>query len=274
MVYNIAKVLLPVCLVAWSQGRLAVQALISREECMKEYLPKRLACYDTDGPCDPLPIPTESMSKTTLNEKGYGFDVLRATPTTRVYAVTENAYWFLVVMDFPPKESSRGLLRRNLKSLKSKKGQDEPAPAPSPKATLLQSSVPTIENKPSAGPASEGGMESDAPSDVPSQTPVMAETTLVSIAIIDMPEGSFVVRDATGATIGSTITDALDELVFEVEGLTLADIGKVEMIYSHSHMVRDLRHLETCSMVACAHISYAILGPRWCRYHCEGSFDE
>ena len=55
------------------------------------------------------------------------------------------------------------------------------------------------------------------------------------VAIIDFPEGSFVVRDATGEVIGNLITNVIDDIVFDMNGLEVADIKKVQMVYSHAH---------------------------------------
>jgi glyoxylase-like metal-dependent hydrolase (beta-lactamase superfamily II) len=57
----------------------------------------------------------------------------------------------------------------------------------------------------------------------------------VTVAIVDFPEGAFVQHDATGAIVGSLVTDALDEILV-VEGLIATqDIKDVKMVFSHSH---------------------------------------
>jgi glyoxylase-like metal-dependent hydrolase (beta-lactamase superfamily II) len=55
------------------------------------------------------------------------------------------------------------------------------------------------------------------------------------VAIIDFPEGNFVIRDQTGQVAGSLVTTAVDDIVFEMNGLATTDIGKVQMVYSHAH---------------------------------------
>ena len=34
-----------------------VVSAVTEQECLDTYLPARIACYDTEGPCDALPIP-------------------------------------------------------------------------------------------------------------------------------------------------------------------------------------------------------------------------
>lgn len=151
--------------------RLSTALIISEQECKEKYLPARLACYDTDGPCDPLPVADVSQAKLKLNELGYAYEVLRSSPTTKIYLITEFGYIMLLVLD---RKSARG---RELR----------------------------------------------------------AHSNKVSVSIIDFPEGAFVIRDDTGKIIGSKITSALDEIVFQVEGYTKADIADVKMMYTHSH---------------------------------------
>ena len=55
------------------------------------------------------------------------------------------------------------------------------------------------------------------------------------MAIIDFPKGSFVVRDATRQVIGNLITNAIDDIVFDMNGLEVGDNKKVQMVYSHAH---------------------------------------
>jgi glyoxylase-like metal-dependent hydrolase (beta-lactamase superfamily II) len=56
------------------------------------------------------------------------------------------------------------------------------------------------------------------------------------VAIFDFPEGNFVLRNSTtGAVTGSLVTNAIDEIVFNMNNLTKSDIRKVQMVYTHGH---------------------------------------
>jgi glyoxylase-like metal-dependent hydrolase (beta-lactamase superfamily II) len=55
------------------------------------------------------------------------------------------------------------------------------------------------------------------------------------VAIIDFPEGSFVLRDASGQVVGSRIPAAIDDIVLNINSLATEDIEKVQMVYSHAH---------------------------------------
>jgi glyoxylase-like metal-dependent hydrolase (beta-lactamase superfamily II) len=134
-------------------------------------------CYETDGPCDNLPIPPSAFGFPNDPAKGYYVENLRPG----VYAVTAGAYFFLVAL------SEMGSSRR--RKLGGKKGGKK-------------------------GSKNKVGYE---------------------VAIIDFPEGNFVVRDQTGQIAGSLVTTAIDEIVFEMNGLAATDIGKVQMVYSHAH---------------------------------------
>ena len=126
-----------------------------------DVLQERLDCYDTDGPCELLPIPASAFGVQPDPTVGYVMEELREG----VYAIGEGSYWMMAAVA-PRKENS-----------------DE-----------------------------------------------------YDIAIFDFPEGSFVVRNETGAVVGSLITNALDELVFNMYNLTIDQIDEVTMVYSHQHM--------------------------------------
>ena len=76
--------------------------------CTSELVAERVACFDTEGPCDPLPIPSEVAYDATScfqPPTGYCINEVRVG----VYAVTAGSYWFLVlvggddlaIVDFP-----------------------------------------------------------------------------------------------------------------------------------------------------------------------------
>ena len=81
----------------------ALQA-VTREECKEDYLPGVLECIDSftgKTNCDLLPIPDFAMPQNQVNEKGYWIQQLRDTPTSHVFAVSENAYLALMMVDIP-----------------------------------------------------------------------------------------------------------------------------------------------------------------------------
>lgn len=135
----------------------------------EDVLQERLDCYDTDGPCEPLPIPAASFGQQPDPAKGYNIVELR----DGVYAIGEGSYWMMAAV--APRKVGK-------KSSKKSKKPDE-----------------------------------------------------YDVAIFDFPEGSFVVRDSQGATTGSLIPNALDEILFDMNGLTEDNIDTVYMVYSHQH---------------------------------------
>ena len=56
------------------------------------------------------------------------------------------------------------------------------------------------------------------------------------VAIFDFPDGSFTQYNEMGEATGTLITSALDEILFDMNGLTPESIDGVMMIYSHQHM--------------------------------------
>jgi glyoxylase-like metal-dependent hydrolase (beta-lactamase superfamily II) len=130
----------------------------------EDVLQARLDCYDTDGPCDPLPVTPSAFGPPPDPVKGYVIQPLREN----IYAIGDGAYWFMIAL------------------------------------------APTRNRK---------------------------TNTPYEVAIFDFPEGNFVIRDSSsGATIGSKITAAIDEVVFDMHGLLPENIDRVKMVYSHQHM--------------------------------------
>lgn len=155
-------------------------------ECDDAALQARLDCYDTDGPCANLPIPTASFGAQQPDpEKGYYIETLRPG---NLYAVSGGSYFFLVALSKREMSGRGGKAGGKKGSRRLKKG---------------------------------GNKKKDAGA--------------YEVAIIDFPEGNFVVRDGTGQIVGSLITDAIDDIVFNVNSLAPSDIGKVQFVYSHAH---------------------------------------
>lgn len=179
---------------------------IPEQECIDSYLPDRLACYETDGPCDSLPIPDGSFPQITPNDRGYAIDIIRSTPTTRVYYVTEFSYIFMVVLDIPV-EGEGGDTKRSLADTK-KMGKKK------------------MKGGKKSGGSNKGGSKKSIKG---------GSSKKVTVAIIDFPDGNFPIRDETGTIIGSLVTHAIDEIVFDIESFTIEDIGDVQMVLSHAH---------------------------------------
>lgn len=154
---------------------LALPAL-GRDQCDQAAIDLRVACYDTDGPCDNLPIPASAFGTPVDPQKGYFVHALRPG----MYAVSEGGYIFLVVLS-------------KVKTEKEKSGK---------------------EGSGSDKKGNDKGYE---------------------VAIFDFPEGSFVIRDDTGAVTGSLVTNAIEDIVFNINNLTKSDIRKVQMVYTHGH---------------------------------------
>jgi glyoxylase-like metal-dependent hydrolase (beta-lactamase superfamily II) len=215
-----------------------VTKAIPMQECIDDFLPARVACYDTDGPCDLLPVADESFPTQPLGENGYGIQLIRSSPTTHVYTVTEGAYFMMVALDLPKisrKNKLRGLkekkfnapeegakLKGSTKKGSTTKGSTKKGSTTKGSTTKGSTTKESTKNGKNKGAKKGSDMEEE-------------DDGKVSVAIFDFPEGSFVVRDATGAASGSLITKAIDEIVFEIEGFDIADIADVSMVYSHAH---------------------------------------
>ena len=176
---------------------------LSQPDACEDVLQARLDCYDTDGPCDPLPIPTSAFGMQPDPSKGYTIVGLREG----IYAIGEGSYWMMAAVAPLTKQSDRRrYLKKKMTMLKKKKKKH----------------MMTKHSKMSKSANSESSSDTD-------------KYTGYQVVVFDFPEGSFVQRDSTGAVVGSLITTALDEIVFGTHGLTAKDIAKVSMVYSHQH---------------------------------------
>lgn len=140
-----------------------------RDNCM-DVLQTTVDCFDTLGPCNPLPLPNEALGPPIDPNKGYRIQTLQSN----LYAVGEGTYFFLVA--------------------------------------IAQGSSERCEKNRAAGAR-------------------QLEDGKYGVIIVDFPEGSFVIRDETGAVVGSLITTALDEILFDMNNLTPADVSLVHMVY-------------------------------------------
>lgn len=171
------------------------QVASSTPPTCEDVLKERIDCYDSEGPCEFLPIPPTAFGSQQVDPtKGYMIQTIRE----HVYAIGEGSYWMMVAI--VPHEEKRTL--RHLK-----KSRDKSSSSP-----------------------------------------------IYDIAIFDFPEGGFVVRDESGQTVGSLITNALDELVLGTYGLVPDEesLHQVTMVYSHQHF----DHIGAASIVY-QHISEA-----------------
>ena len=102
---------------------------VTREECKADYLPTTLECIDSFAgqgrpDCDLLPIPDFAMPQNQANELGYWIQELRSTPTSHVFALSENAYNSLILVDVPPADDgdSGRKLRGKTRNLQEEEG--------------------------------------------------------------------------------------------------------------------------------------------------------
>jgi len=220
-----------------------VVSAVTEQECLDTYLPARIACYDTEGPCDALPIPDFAFPNIDAGESGYAIQVLRSSEYTHVYHVTEFAYNFLVVLDMPDGAAyHRG---------------DEDSASIDTESSSNDAGRRRLGNKIKKSKGGKGSKVKGSGSKKSSKTKKLTSKgggggrNTVSVAIIDMPTGSFELRNETGAVVGSLVTTAIDEILFDMEGFTVDDIGDVYMILSHNHMDHvgtasiTLDHIET-----------------------------
>lgn len=183
--------------------------LVYSDSC-SDALQARLDCYDTPGPCDPLPIPSSTFASTfPLREDGLGFEKLR----DGLYAVTEGTYWFMVAVSEPNKESNG-----RLRGLKGKKSKSNSSDEKRGKKTKEMKKSKVKKEKEASDELGED-----------------IATDKYSIAVFDMPEGGFSIIDEMGAVVGTRVAEAVDEIVFDMFNITPDDIGLVQMVYSHHH---------------------------------------
>jgi hypothetical protein len=82
-------------------GRHTLVVLAQDPPTCEEALQERLDCYDTDGPCETLPIPASAFGPPVDPAKGYVIQKLRRG----VHAIGDGAYWMMVAVS-PQKKSS------------------------------------------------------------------------------------------------------------------------------------------------------------------------
>ena len=177
---------------------------VTRQECKTKYLPPLLECIDSfEGKgtpsCDLLPIPDFAMPQNQANEQGYWIQTLRNTPTSHVFAVSENAYNSLIVVDVPAAKAARGI-KLNL----NQKGN-----------------LRKLQGVGAAGPVEES---EDA------DGIAVKDADGITVAFIDFPP-TFIHPDGNGSHLISALGDILDTLE-----ATTDDIAKFELIYTHGHM--------------------------------------
>ena len=178
---------------------------VSQPISCEDALPARLECYDTDGPCEMLPIVPSAFGVQPDSSKGYSIQTLRQHQDSGIYAITEGAYWFMAAV--APRGKCHG---------KSSSSSTSSSSSSNSGHRYLKSSM--MKMRPKQYMHKHNCVEE------------------YEVAIFDFPEGSFVQRDGTGQVVGSLITAAMDEIVFEMHGLDSDKITSVKMVYSHQHM--------------------------------------
>lgn len=192
---------------ALAAASIPVVQAVTREECKADYLPGLLDCIDsfTGTPeCDYLPIPDFAMPQNQANELGYWMQQLRDTPTSHVFAVSENAYTSMILVDVPP-TSEVGKRRRNLGHNSLRRSLQE----------------------------EEDLMFEEGPSEISGEEDMMALPDGLTFAFVDMPP-TFQQFDAEGQDAGSHLISAMGEIL-EKLGATMDDVARVELIYTHGH---------------------------------------
>ena len=174
---------------------LVCSVVACQDDSCFEFLQERIDCFDTDGPCENLPIPQSAFGDIQPDpSKGYFIQTLRQG----IYAVSDGSYFLIVAV---------GKMGRGGGRKKKNRGS---------KLRSLES----------------GSFESQSKKKGKKQGP---STNSYQVTIIDFPEGNFVIRDETGQVVGSRVTAALDEIVFDLHGLNPENVAKVQMVYSHAH---------------------------------------
>ena len=176
---------------------------VTREECKADYLPTTLECIDSFAgqgrpDCDLLPIPDFAMPQNQANELGYWIQELRSTPTSHVFALSENAYNSLILVDVPPADDgdSGRKLRGKTRNLQEEEG------------LMIDGPVETSDDE-------------------------SASVRGLTVSLIDFPP-TFQQFDSEGNDAGSHIISALGDIL-ETLGKTTGDIDTIEMIYTHAH---------------------------------------
>jgi len=123
-------------------------ATVTMDDCKATYLPELLECLDNENTtsmkdCPYLPIPDSALAKEDTTDLGYWIKHIRDTPTTHVFAVGDNAYTNMIIVDVADpdavavaKKSGGG--RRYLRYAPLPSGADDsdeddgPAPLPAP----------------------------------------------------------------------------------------------------------------------------------------------
>ena len=184
-----------------------VAEAVTREECKSDYLPALFDCMDSFAgqghpDCDLLPIPDFAMPVNQANDLGYWILPLRNTSTSQVFAVSENAYISLILVDISPvsEDDSGRKLRGGTRILQEEEEE-------------------------------EGLMVEGPPED--SGDDAASARVGIRVAFVDFPP-TFQQFDAEGNDAGSHLISALGDILGTL-GKTTDDIANVEMIYTHAH---------------------------------------
>ncbi|CAB9524529.1 Metallo-beta-lactamase superfamily [Seminavis robusta] len=183
---------------------------VTREECKADYLPATLSCIDSfagqgSPDCDLLPIPDHSMPQNQVNDRGYWIQELRNTPTSHVFAVSQNTYNSLIIVDVPPGEDV------NKRNLKASKGNLKGA---IPRKLQDSSDEIGLMMEGPAETSEDGASGRVLPNDI-------------TVAFVDFPP-------AFETAGGNHLLSALDDIL-DMIGATMNDVAQVEMLYSHGH---------------------------------------
>ena len=219
----------------------------------EEMLQSRLDCYDTDGPCDPLPIPATSFGVDFPDPvKGYFINSLREN----VYYVGEGAYLAMVMVVPPPPSQLNGVRGRRQERRRAEGHEEIPLNpdikqhcTPDDLCEQCQGDCQTdadcvgdlvcfqktreVTQVPGCVGTSTSRTDwcidpndlvvaAQTDPDGSSITPPSSTTTTGSgyqIVIIDFPTGSFDVYDETGNVVANKMTNVIDDIVMDMHNI-------------------------------------------------------
>ena len=190
----------------------------------EDMLQSRLDCYDTDGPCDPLPIPSTAFGDLQPDPtKGYFIGELREN----VYYVGEGAYLAMVMLVPPPMTSRRDLtagipLNPNIKKHCSPDDLCDQCEGDCQNDKDCKGNLVCYQKnkKTTTVPGCAGTTTSKTdwcvdPNDIPSKDGGEG----YQLVVIDMPTGSFDVYNENGQVVTSLMTNVIDDIVMDMHGL-------------------------------------------------------